>query len=205
MKNALYPLFAYPVVICGDRYEFSAAEKEYISNLEMRENVGNRMSKNDRVLDDEVLSALREFIELNVFNYKKNLLHIRDDNEIYITQSWINVSRPNDFHPKHKHPNSIISGVMYIDEDGAGDLPPIRFHRTHDLYSVDFSYDELNEFNASCRTFAPEQGMLVLFPSLLEHDVEANRTNRTRTSLSFNTYVRGIVGGREQLTEVTIA
>ena len=204
MKNTLYPLFGYPVVICGDRYEFSETEKAYFAGLEMTDNVGNSMSKNDRVLDEPQLSDLKQFIDQNVFNYKKNLLHIRDDNEIYITQSWVNRSLPDQFHPKHKHPNSVISGVMYLDEDDE-DLPPIRFHRTHELYPVDFSYDELNEFNASCRTFEPKCGMLVLFPSLLEHDVDVNRSNRTRTSLSFNTYVRGVVGGRKQLTEVTIA
>ena len=204
MKNSLFPLFAYPVVICGEQYEFSETEKDFISSLDMRDNVGNTMSKNDRVLDAPELSNLKQSIDRNVFIYKKNLLHIRDDNEIYITQSWVNRSHPDQFHPKHRHPNSVISGVMYLDESDE-DLPPIRFHRTHELYPVEFSYDELNEFNASCRTFEPKQGMLVLFPSLLEHDVEVNRSNRTRTSLSFNTYVRGVVGGREQLTEVTIA
>ena len=204
MKNTLYPLFAYPVVTCGDRYDFSANEKNYFANLEMIDNVGNTMSRKDRVLDDAELSNLKRFIDQNLFNYKKNLLHIRDDNEIYITQSWVNRSHPDQFHPKHRHQNSVISGVMYLDDED-DDLPPIRFHRMHELYPVEFSYDELNEFNASCRTFAPARGMLVLFPSLLEHDVETNRTQRIRTSLSFNTYVRGVVGGREQLTEVTIA
>jgi len=204
MKNTLYPLFAWPVVVCGDRYDFSESENDYLAGLEMTDNVGNTMSKNDRILDTPELSNLKEFVEQNVFNYKKNLLHIRDDNEIYITQSWVNRSHPGQFHPRHRHQNSVISGVMYLDQDDE-DLSPIRFHRAHELYPVEFSYDELNEFNASCRTFDPKQGMLVLFPSLLEHDVEINRTNRTRTSLSFNTYVRGTVGGREQLTEVTIA
>jgi uncharacterized protein (TIGR02466 family) len=205
MKNTLYPLFAYPVVVCGDKYEITEAEKDYLDKLEMIDNVGNTMSKDDRILDAEPLSNLMAFINQNVFNYKKNLLHIKDDNEIYVTQSWVNRSLPEQFHPKHKHQNSIISGVMYLDEDSDDELPPIRFHRTHELYPVEFSYDELNEFNASCRTFEPKQGMLVLFPSLLEHDVEVNRTSKSRTSLSFNTYVRGIVGGKKQLTEIHIS
>lgn len=132
-------------------------------------------------------------------------MRIKDENEIYITQSWVNRSEPGQFHPKHKHPNSIISGVIFLDDNTGERLPPIRFHRTVEMLSLDFDFDDLNEFNASCRLFEPEQGMLILFPSLLEHDVEKNESDRVRTSISFNTYVRGIVGGREQLTEIHIA
>jgi len=205
MKNTLYPLFAYPLVTCGEKYEFSAAEKEFISGLSMIDNIGNSMSGNDRVLDAGELSNLKEFIDENLLIYKKELLRIKDSNEIYVTQSWVNRSQSGQFHPKHKHPNSIVSGVIYLDEDSDDDLPPIRFHRSHEMFPLDFHFDDLNEFNASCRTFEPLQGLLILFPSLLEHDVESNQSDRMRTSLSFNTYVRGVVGGREQLTEVDIS
>ncbi len=205
MKNTIYPLFAYPLMVCARTWEFSEAEQAFITGLETVDNVGNRMSRNDRVLDSDELSGLRRFIDEQVFIYKKNLLHIRDDNEIYITQSWFNQTAPGQYHPKHKHPNSVISGVMFMDENEDRNLPAIRFHRTMDMLPVDFGYDRLNEFNASCRLFEPVQGQLMLFPSLLEHDVEKNTSDSVRTSLSFNTYVRGPVGVREHLTEVFIA
>jgi uncharacterized protein (TIGR02466 family) len=204
MKNQLYPLFAYPLVICGDLYAFSDVEKEYLAGLEMINNVGNSMSKDDRVLDSDVLSELKQFIDDRILMYKKELLRIRNENEIYITQSWVNRARTDQFHPRHKHPNSIISGVMFLEDDNDPGLPPIRFHRSHELFPLEFKYEELTDFNASSREFDPKQGMLVLFPSLLEHDVGQNKSDRTRTSLSFNTYVRGKVGGRRQLTEIDI-
>ncbi len=204
MKNAIYPLFPYPLMVCAKNYEFTNSEKEYISELEMIDNIGNMMSKNDKVLDSKELSDLKLFMDEQIFNFKKNLLKIKDQNEIYITQSWVNNSNPNEFHPKHKHPNSVISGVMFLDESNDGNLTPIRFHRTLDMFPLQFSFDDLNEFNANCREFDPVEGMLMLFPSLLEHDVDKNTSDRVRTSISFNTYVRGIVGGREQLTEINI-
>lgn len=191
-------------MICAQKYEFTSSEKDFISELEMIDNNGNSMSKNDKVLDSNELSNLKLFIDEQVFNFKKNLLRIKDENEIYITQSWVNRSDADQFHPKHKHPNSVISGVMFLDENSDWSLPPIRFHRTQDVFPLEFSFDELNEFNASCREFDPQQGMLMLFPSLVEHDVDRNTSGGVRTSLSFNTFVRGIVGGREQLTEVSI-
>ena len=205
MKNDIFPLFAYPVMICGQRYKFNESETEFVSELETIDNIGNSMSANDRVLDDARLSNLKAFIEEQIFVFKKNLFRIKDDNPIYITQSWVNFAKPGQFHPKHKHPNSVISGVMFLDDNSERRLPPIRFHRSADLFSLDFHYDELNEFNASCRLFDPEQGMLLLFPSSLEHDVEINDSDQVRKSISFNTYVRGTVGGKEQLTEVHLA
>jgi len=51
MKTAIYPLFAYPVMVCARRYALSSAEKNYLAGLEMIDNIGNAMSKNDKVLD----------------------------------------------------------------------------------------------------------------------------------------------------------
>jgi uncharacterized protein (TIGR02466 family) len=205
MKNAIYPLFPYPIMVCAKNYEFTGSEKEYIAELEMIENIGNSMSRNDKILESEELADLKRFIDEQIFIFKKKLLHIKDENEIYITQSWVNTSAASQYHPKHKHPNSVISGVMYLDENADESLPPIRFHRTMEMFPLEFAYDDLNEFTASCRLFETVQGRLMLFPSLLEHDVEKNESDRVRTSISFNTYVRGIVGGREQLTEVNIS
>ena len=205
MKNTIYPLFACPVVVCKPPYEFADEEEAFISALDMTENVGNSMSTDDHVLDREELADLRGYIDEQIQVYKRNLLRIRDDNEIYITQSWVNTAEPGEFHPKHKHPNSVISGVMYLDDNSDESLPPIRFHRGFEMFPLDFSYEALNEFNASARSFDPVQGMLMLFPSLLEHDVGQNESDRPRTSLSFNTFVRGPVGGKDSLTEVDLS
>ena len=204
MTNQVFPLFAYPLVICGEIYRFSNAESAFFDGLEMIDNVGNSMSADDHVLDHEELSGLKAFIDNKIFVYKKELLRIKDDNEIYITQSWINRAKSDQYHPRHRHPNSIVSGVMYLDDNSDHSLPPIRFHRSHEMFPLEFSYDELTDFNATSREFEPVQGMLVLFPSLLEHDVGQNKTDRIRTSLSFNTYARGKVGGKKQLTEIDI-
>jgi uncharacterized protein (TIGR02466 family) len=192
-------------MICAENYQFTSSEKKYISELEMIDNTGNLMSKNDKVLDSKELSKLRLFIDEQIFIFKQKLLQMKDANEIYITQSWVINSNPNQFHPKHKHPNSVISGVMFFDENNDESLPPIRFHRTLEMFPLDFEFDNLNESNAGCRSFETVQGSLILFPSLLEHDVEKNQSDRVRTSISFNTYVRGVVGSREKLTEVNVS
>jgi uncharacterized protein (TIGR02466 family) len=205
MKNAVYLLFPYPVMICAENYQFSSAEKKFISELEMVNNTGNLMSKNEKILHSKELANLKSFIERQIIIYTKNLLRMKDENNIYITQSWANFSEPEQFHPKHKHPNSVVSGVLFFDENSDGSLPPIRFHRTLEMFPLEFEFADLNESNSDCRSFATEQGSLILFPSLLEHDVAKNKSDRARTSISFNTFVRGAIGRREKLTEVDIS
>ncbi len=205
MQNAVYLLFPYPLMICGQKYEFADAERKYISELEMIDNAGNEMSRNDRILESEELSDLKKFIDEQIFVFKKNFLQMKDNNEIYITQSWANKASTNEFHPKHKHPNSVISGVMYLDDNTDQSLPPIRFHRTLEMFPIELDFENLNESNASARSFDVEQGMLMLFPSLLEHDVDRNESDKVRTSISFNTYIRGTVGNRRKLTEVDLS
>ena len=45
----------------------------------------------------------------------------KEELDFYITQSWINITKPDEFHHEHFHTNSIISGVFYIstEEDDA--------------------------------------------------------------------------------------
>lgn len=202
--NSIIPLFSFPLMICSKNYEFSDAEKKYILELTMAENVGNSMSRNDRILESEELSSLKAFIDTEILVYKNQVLRMKDENEIYITQSWANKSKTNEFHQIHKHPNSILSGVLFFTGKKGDGLPPIKFHRTHDLFPLNFQYKELNEFNTGARWFEPVEGRLILFPSTVEHDVERNKSSNDRITLSFNTFVRGSLGGDAQLTKVNI-
>lgn len=115
--------------------------------------------------------------------------------EIAITQCWLNINRPGERHHRHHHPNSFVSGVYYLDaEPGAGS---IAFHRPgfvelepEKLKATAFTFDLWNE--------APTTGMLLLFPSRLEHSVGRNLSQRNRLSISFNTMFRGKIGSHLQ-------
>ena len=201
---SVFPLFSYPVLISSENYSFSGSEETYMSELPMADNSGNLMSENDRILDCIELSKLRLFIDEQINIYKSKILNLKSGNDIYITQSWLNTAKTNQFHPRHKHPNSLISGVLFITGSKGDGMPPIRFHRSDSLIPLDLQYEELNDFNSGCRWFETVKGRLILFPSLVEHDVEKNNTENIRTSLSFNTFVRGKIGNKDHLTEITI-
>jgi hypothetical protein len=105
-------------MVCSKIYKFTSSENKYISELDMSENIGNWMSRSDKILESAELSKLKDFIDSQIYVYKKTL---------------------------------------------------------------------------------------ILFPSLLEHDVETNKSSKERTSISFNTFVRGVIGNTAQLSEVTLS
>lgn len=202
MKHAVYPLFATPVMVCAETYAFDAEEQAFLDGLDMVRNVGNTMSRDDRVLDASPLARLRTFVDQQISVFVHDLWRIRRGLEVHVTQSWVNRTGPGQFHARHRHPNSIVSGVLFLDDDPEEQLPPIAFHRPGEPFPLQLDYAELNELNASARTFEMARGRMILFPSLLEHDVGPNETDRIRSTLSFNTFVRGVAGRREALTEV---
>ena len=201
---SVFPLFPCPVLISPENYSFTEAEESYISELALADNLGNLMSLNDKILESMEMSSLKSFITEQLNIYTKRILRIREENEIYITQSWANTAGINQFHPRHIHPNSIISGVLFITGEEGDGLPPLRFHRGNNLIPLELQYEEPNDFNGGCHWFTPIRGRLLLFPSLIEHDVQENKTSKERVTISFNTFVRGELGNKAQLTQVQI-
>ena len=61
-----------------------------------------------------------------------------------------------------------------------------------------------NPFTANKVGVLNEPGRLVLFPSYLHHEVDINKGNSDRYSISFNTFVKGKFGDNENLTELNI-
>ena len=200
--SSIIPLFPSAVMVCSAKYAFSAGEEEYIRKFEYGDNSGNLKSSSDRILQQPELAVLRVFVQKQIKSYTQNLLKLDSSIDLYITQSWLNKAEKDQYHPLHNHPNSVLSGVLFL--SGGGKLPPIRFHRFNPLFPLELNFTELNDFNATCRWFEPVYGQLILFPSSLLHDVTPNKTDSPRITLSFNTFVRGEIGNAGALTSLTI-
>jgi hypothetical protein len=92
---------------------------------------------------------------------------------------WLNEMGPGHRTLPHSHDedDELVSGVYYVSvPDGSGDLV-------------------LTQGPARTR-LAPKEGMLVLFPPQLVHEVSENRSSRTRLSIGMNFGVRRPDSGR---------
>ena len=109
----------------------------------------------------------------------------------YITQSWLNYIEMNGSHHIHNHPNSYVSGVLYINADKTYDQ--ITF--SHGKYDrIKLGATTLNAFNSETWSYPVGSGEIVIFPSHLNHEVAVKKGKNSRISLSFNVFVKGTLG-----------
>jgi uncharacterized protein (TIGR02466 family) len=164
----------------------------------LMDNFGKNFStKNTYVL--KKLPKMYEFCNYHLQIYVKEVMKVVPNIEFYITQSWINYNPSGSFHHAHYHPNSLISGVLSIQNDSNVPLmldKPVSAKVFDNLLAM-YDYTEMNEFNSPKLSFNLPTGSLILFPSKLFHDVPQNNNSGDRITLAFNTFLKGELGGPE--------
>ncbi len=105
--------------------------------------------------------------------------------ECEITGCWATVLAPGASHKLHSHPNNFLSGVYYVRTGEGADT--INFHDPRRQAGVIRPpVVELTAENTDQVVVRVSDGTLLLFPSWLEHSVDANRSDGERISISFN-------------------
>ncbi len=97
-----------------------------------------------------------------------------------ITGSWMNIKPRGVGHPLHSHQNNYLSGVYYVKTPEGADS--ISFHDTRAERRVILQ----TPLTARTMHLPIKTGVLIMFPSWLQHTVEANPTDEIRVSLAFN-------------------
>ena len=193
----IHNLFPTPV----GRYELgrdlTAKELSFLKKQETRNNMGNTTSIDNTILKAKELTQLRDFIETKVSDYFATVYSPKHKVNLKITQSWTNYTEQGQYHHKHEHPNSFVSGVFYIEADKAKDR--IYFYR-NGYQQIKFPPSDWNVWNSESWWFDVGSCDLVLFPSSLTHMVPTVESDKTRISLSFNTFPVGNVGEEMDLT-----
>ncbi len=122
-------------------------------------------------IDDGVASVLR-FLRIG-------------DKRCEITGCWATVLARGAAHKLHSHPNNYLSGVYYVRTSPGADT--INFHDPRRQTSVIRPpVVELTAENTDQVVVRVQEGTLLIFPSFLEHSVDANASDEERISVSFN-------------------
>jgi uncharacterized protein (TIGR02466 family) len=166
-------------------------------------NVGNVISVDRYVLDKEPMFGIREAIQSALNSYLKNVYEPEFNVDIYITQSWLNFTKPGQNHHPHPHPNSFLSGTFYFSAEKERDSITFFNPLSRELVMPTQIF---NEFNCERWIVPVETGDIIIFPSNLKHCVEDTFSARTltRISLAFNTFLRGDVGHEMHLTSLRL-
>ena len=196
-----YNIFPTTIGIFNLERDLTQEELDFLNNQDKRSNAGNTTSVDNYVLRKENLKDLNSFFLESVNKYFDELYKPKYDSSLYITQSWVNYTEQKQWHHKHQHPNSFISGVFYVNADIAKDR--IYFYRDH-YDQLKIIPREFNITNSDSWWFEVGTGRLILFPSSLTHMVEMKEHEGTRISLSFNTFLKGTLGDNNNLTELLL-
>ena len=104
-------------------------------------------------------------------------------NSVRVGTSWFNKTSKGGKLELHRHDGSIVSGGFY--PSLKGEVSPLLFKSPIQPYKMLEWFKEGTEYSNIFHAVQPYQGLLVLFPSWLEHKTDKEIGNRL--TVSFNT------------------
>ena len=203
MEATINSIFPTPIYISKLDRELTNKELSFIDKTksDCNKNEGNITSNDNYILNHKIFKELKENLDLKVQDYFQKVISPTDSITPYITQSWLNYTETNQYHHKHAHPNSLVSGVFYINSDEKFDK--IKFFK-EDYKTIKPEIKQWNLWNSETWWFPVKTGDIILFPSSLTHMVETKEGTNTRISLAFNVFIKGKVGNNKKLTELIL-
>ena len=203
MKSEIMNLFATPVVRYSIDRDFFLSEMKFLSGeLEQpTKAITNSSSSNKNILISPEMREIREFAEQSLAHYFKTIFNTSNKVRLKITQSWLTLTREGESHHSHTYPNSVVSGVLYIN---LGSKDGINFFRNEDSIWYELLREQ-ETYHNTFKYFIPASvGDLILFPSNIRHGVPEVKEPIERVSLSFNSFFEGELGRSEYSNSLTL-
>lgn len=194
--HTIYPLFSVPVY-SSNINSLSAKHADCIANLKYRRTQGDyvNLSTDNYVLNLPELEEIKSQITNHINTYCYDILKTSKNIKFKLLNSWAAQYLPKDYCPPHSHINSLFSGVLYIKtSENCGN---ITFRsKLKDTFSetIGLNYEEYNIHNSTSWSFKPFDGLILLYPSYLAHDVSSNLSDDTRYCIAFNIFIEGDLG-----------
>lgn len=194
MPRKLFATYLFETVIGDERLLADLAHS--IRSLAEDDQAGRRWSRdkgykgytsyaslNDLPLRDPTIAELARLLTRHAAGFARELAW---DVKPRLDSIWVNLLKRGGHHSAHIHPNSILSGTLYVE------VPPgsgvIRFEdpRLAMMMAapvrVDDAPDDLRLFAA----VEPRPGLLMMWESWLRHEVLPGTAKADRLSVSFN-------------------
>ena len=206
----IVPLFSTPFLHIKDTgFRCSERELRSIDNLSYfpTDLETCLLTKNVNLFKLNYFSRIKKECEKHLKYYTKEILCIKQD--FYITNSWItkkSLKSGYKTHHQHNHPNSIFSGVFYLDVEDGNDQKLFFSGKTGilDAFDFDYHYSDFNMFNSQTYWLPVNVGTCIIFPSHVTHWVEEIKTEGKRIVMGFNCFVKGNFGGREYASDILL-
>ena len=204
-KPIIHSIFPTPIYTTKMNRGFTKQELQFVKEQKKHciNNEGNINTKDNYILNRKQFKNIKKFLDKCCKDYLDTIICPKNNVELYITQSWLNYTEANQYHHRHEHPNSVVSGVLYFDSDIKNDKILFTSSKGYQQIKPEIDNTKWNLWNSGTWFFSVETGNLFMFPSSTTHQVESKKGTNTRISLAFNTFYKGTVGSNSELTELT--
>lgn len=196
-------LFSTPIYISNLNRDLTKDELQFLDKEKqtLRINEFNYSTVNNHILHEKELSTLKKELQNHIEEFFYEHLKYNKKVQPYITQSWLNVTKKNEAHHQHEHPNSFLSGVFYVKTDKSVDK--IQFLDTR-YNAISINVDDFNKLNSKTWWFETQTGGVFIFPSSTTHRVLTKQEDNERISIAFNIFVKGELGEMKDLTSLKL-
>ena len=163
----------------------------YIINLREQNPEGIKKSNSngwhskDFDLNDETPKKFIYAVSLNINTAFNDMDWDIEKQIIKIKSIWAIINEKGASNERHHHGNSALSAAYYV--RAPKDCGDIVFYdpRPAPVFSHPIA-KKPNILNATVNSITPDEGLLVLFPSYLDHSVKPNLSSNQRIVISFN-------------------
>ncbi len=100
----------------SDVIDFNLICEEF-NKLKFVRNVENDISDDKNFFNKENLTETKKLLEDECKQFLYNALEVENFTDLKITNSWGNITKTNESHHIHKHPFSVISAVLFLDNN----------------------------------------------------------------------------------------
>lgn len=197
----IYPLFSAPVY--GSMIDsLDVKNIDYITNLKFQRTNNNdaNISLDSYVLNLPKLKKLKSQVINHINTYAYDVIKAKKNIKFKLLNSWALQHLSKDYGRVHNHNNSLFSGVLYIKT--SKNCGNIKFYsKTTDIFSetIALNYEEFNIYNSPLWYFEPCDGLILLFPSHLKHEILPNLSDDLRYCISFNIFIEGELGAPNEI------
>lgn len=99
---------------------------------------------------------------------------------------WVNLLKPGGHHSAHIHPQSILSGTLYVEVPKAGGAIRFEDPRLPMMMAAPVRREDGPEELRAFTAVEPRPGLLLMWESWLRHEVLPGSAKTDRLSVSFN-------------------
>jgi len=197
------PLFATPFFRASLSHAITEDQIKFVKSLKMILNRDNMISENLYIFEEPEMKSIKDAVQDALDVYSKEVMGLSQ--RIYVTQSWGLFNPPGVGMHSHSHSNSLVSGSLYF--------APVPEPAARVVFDKHVMYQRLeinplptkqNLYNTPVNVMTPKQGEVFLFPSEINHLIEANQTQEDRWAIAFNCFIEGLLGNYRDVSELKL-